>query len=82
MTRAQNTALSQVLVADFINSGGKIKVLKPGTPKDLKRLKRSGWLFGGRRTYNATLLNRSQSSESNLFDGGAVIKPNSFKKGA
>ena len=76
MSKAILRAENSVLVEQFLSNGGKVKKLKAGTPKDLKRIIRSGWLFGGRRTYNNTLMNRG----ANIFDGSTVIKPNSLKK--
>ena len=34
------------MVAAYLASGGQITKLKPGIPKDLKRMRYTGWLFG------------------------------------
>ena len=76
MSKTILRAENNILVDQFLANGGKVKKLKAGTPKDLKRIIRSGWLFGGRRTYNNSLMARG----ANIFDGATVIKPNSLKK--
>lgn len=67
---------TEQLVSEFLARGGMVKVLKPGTPKDLRRLKRSGWLFGGKRCYVATLASRGRGDE--LYTG-CVARPSTMK---
>jgi hypothetical protein len=64
------------MIADFLSNGGRITHCKPGMPKDLRRLKRSGWLFGGKRTYVATLANRGRGDE--LYNS-CVARPSTMK---
>ena len=69
------TSTAQLIQA-YIDNGGIIKVLKPGMPKDLKRMKRSGWLFGGKRTYVATLNNRGRGND--LYNS-CVARPSTMR---
>mgnify|MGYP003330973972 FL=1 len=55
------------MVAAYLASGGKVTVCKPGTPKDLKRMRYTGWLFGGRRCYVASVHRRSESAKGEMF---------------
>lgn len=64
------------LVASYLSNGGVVKVLKPGMPKDLKRMKRSGWLFGGKRCYVATLAQRGRGNE--LYNS-CVARPSTMR---
>jgi hypothetical protein len=64
------------LVANYLSNGGVVKVLKPGMPKDLKRMKRSGWLFGGKRCYVATLAQRGRGNE--LYNS-CVARPSTMR---
>jgi hypothetical protein len=64
------------LVANYLSNGGTVKVLKPGMPKDLKRMKRSGWLFGGKRCYVATLAQRGRGNE--LYNS-CVARPSTMR---
>lgn len=61
----------------FFSNGGKIKKCKPGTPKDLKRIKRSGWQFGGKRCFINTLAQRQTQSnaDGDMFDVGGLKRP-------
>lgn len=64
---------TEQLIAEFLSNGGKIKkATKTATPKDLQRLKRNGWMFGGKRTYVATLSKRQERAE--MFEG-IIAKP-------
>lgn len=62
------------LVRQFLASGGRITKVKNGTPKDLKAMIRGYGLFGGKRSYVATLSQRQDSGKGNLF-AGIVAKP-------
>lgn len=62
------------LVAEFLARGGTVTQCRKGTPKDLQRMKSSGWLFGGKRTFVATMHKRQDSAQGEMF-GGVVAKP-------
>lgn len=61
------------MISDFLANGGKITRVKDGMPKDLKRIKRSGWQFGGKRIYAITLASRNEKKD--IFAGGMITKP-------
>jgi hypothetical protein len=69
------------LIADFLARGGAVTRCRPGTPKNLYGLKYRG-LFGGRRSYVAGLLRRSESSPNELFERGSLVARPSTVKGA
>ena len=64
------------MIDAYLANGGVVKVLKPGMPKDLKRMKRSGWLFGGKRCYVATLAQRGRGNE--LYNS-CVARPSTMR---
>ena len=66
------------MVAEFRARGGVVTKCRPGTPKDLQRMKSTGWLFGGKRTFVATMHKRQDSSRGQMFD--ALAKPMSGNK--
>lgn len=74
---AARTALreaTQELVDEFKRAGGRVRrVAKLGVPKDLERMKKNGWLFGGRRTFVATMHKRQDSAKGEMF--GTLAKP-------
>jgi len=77
MTKAQTTSMTRDLVAQYISNGGVVKRLKPGTPKDLKRMRYTGWLFGGKRTFIASVSKRNSTSE--LFSTNSVAMPSTMR---
>jgi hypothetical protein len=64
------------MIDEYLRQGGTVTYFKPGTPKDLKRMRRSGWLFGGKRTYVATMHARQDRAGGTMFDV-AFAKPTS-----
>jgi hypothetical protein len=68
----------QDLIQAFFTNGGRIKHVKPGTPKDLKRIKRGYGLFGGKHRYAATIAKRQDQGKGDLFQ--SVSKPQSTGK--
>ena len=72
-TKGNDMNLDQMIL-DFLARGGSITKCRKGTPKDLQRMKSSGWLFGGKRTYVATMHKRQDSAKGQMFDG-VIAKP-------
>ena len=70
------------LVAEFLRTGGKInRSGRTGTPKDLYHMRRTGWLFGGKRTYVATLNYRQEHGTGDLY-AGPISRPKAHGKQA
>ena len=76
--KMKNAQIQQLIKAYF-EKGGKVIKCRPGTPKDLLALKRTGWQFGGRRTYVATLNKRQESGKGEMFTG-IIARPHSKGK--